>query len=429
MKSLLRKIPLLLANVVVLMTFLSLFGWVVRETTKGKPWIPHNVSRSITFFTTLPDRLMVAKAAVERLPLVFIPSPEDFEPINNLTKDVKVLMSYANANWKRTIAILNLKTGEELKTWSVERLANPHNRIMHSLMLPDSSLIYSLNGVTGVIKIDKNSERLWKQDTIAHHHAINLGVDETFWANTYSKDKGEHIYYGAQFSIDGREFPYIDNTITQFDNATGRILYHKSITEVLIENDLTHLLIKSDSPSDPLHINDIQPVLHNGPYMLKGDVLISSRTSSWMMLFRPSTGAVVKVIEGPFMSQHDVDIETDSTLIFFNNGGQTLKGDRPDKWRLSDPLIQVAPQYSGILRYHMGTGDFESIAPEIFAQNEIFSFTESLVDEIPGGGYFIEEQNSSVLWVIKDGEVQYKNILPSQHEGHHHLANWGRVMP
>ena len=139
MKSLLRKIPLLLANVVVLMTFLSLFGWVVRETTKGKPWIPHNVSRSITFFTTLPDRLMVAKAAVERLPLVFIPSPEDFEPINNLTQDVKVLMSYANANWKRTIAILNLKTGEELKTWSVERLANPHNRIMHSLMLPDSS--------------------------------------------------------------------------------------------------------------------------------------------------------------------------------------------------------------------------------------------------------------------------------------------------
>ena len=243
MKSLLRKIPLLLANVVVLLTFLCLFGWVVRETTKGKAWIPHNVSRSITFFTTLPDRLMVAKAAVERLPLVFIPSPDDFEPINNLTQDVKILMSYANANWKRTIAILNLRTGEELKTWSVERLANQHNRIMHSVMLPDSSLIYSLNGVTGLIKIDKNSERLWKQDTIAHHHAINLGADGTFWANTYSKDKGEHIYYGARFSIDGREFPYIDNTITQFDNETGRILYHKSITEVLIENDLTHLLI------------------------------------------------------------------------------------------------------------------------------------------------------------------------------------------
>ena len=163
--------------------------------------------------------------------------------------------------------------------------------------------------------------------------------------------------------------------------------------------------------------------------MKKGDVLISSRTGSWMMLFRPSTGAVIKVIEGPFMSQHDVDIETDSTLIFFNNGGQTLKGDRPDTWRLSDPIIEVAPQYSGILRYHIGTGDFERIASEVFEENEIFSFTESLVDEIPGGGYYIEEQNSSVLWIIKDDEVLYKKILPSQHEGYHHLANWGRVMP
>ena len=109
LKSILRKIPLYLANVVVLLTLLSLFGWLVRETTKGKQWIPHQVSRSITFFTTLPDRLMVAKAAVERLPLVFVPSPENFEPINELEEDVKVLTSYANANWKRTIAIINLR--------------------------------------------------------------------------------------------------------------------------------------------------------------------------------------------------------------------------------------------------------------------------------------------------------------------------------
>ena len=425
----LRKVPIFIANTVVVLTVLCAFGWVVRETTKGKQWVPHRVSRSITFFTTLPDRLMVAKVAVERLPLVYVPSPENFEPVNELEEDVKVLVSYANANWKRTIAIKNLRTGEELKTWNVDRLANPHNRIMHSLMLPDSSLIYSLTGVTGLIKIDKNSERLWKQDTIAHHHAINMGVGNTCWANTYSKDQGEHIYYGAIFNIDGREFPFIDNTITQFDVETGRILYHKSVTEILIENDLTHLLIKSDSPGDPLHINDIQPVLTDGAYMQKGDVFLSSRTSSWVMQFRPSTGEVIELIEGPFMSQHDVDIESDSTIIFFNNGGQTLKGDRPSQHRLAENLIEIAPQFSGVVRYNLASGKFERIYPELFAQNEIFSFTESLVEELPGGGYFIEEQNSSVLWVLKDGEVKYKNILASQHEGHHHLANWGRVMP
>jgi hypothetical protein len=429
MKSILRKLPLYLANLVIGLTLLSLFGWLVRESAKGKQWVPHNVSRSITFFTTLPDRLVIAKEAVERLPLIYVPSPEDFEPVNKLEEDVNVLLSYGDANWKRTIAIMNLRTGEELKTWHVDRLANPHNRIMHSLMLPDSSLIYSLNGVTGLIKIDKNSERLWKQDTIAHHHAINMGANGTFWANTYAKDKGEHIYYGAKFSIDGREFPFIDNTITQFDAETGRILYHKSVTEILIENDLTHLLIKSDSPGDPLHINDIQPVLTDSDHMKVGDVFISSRTSSWIMHYRPSTGEVIELIEGPFMSQHDVDIESDSTIIFFNNGGQTLKGERPDQHRLANDLIVVDEQFSGIQRYYLQTGTFERIEQPVFNENQIFSFTESLVDELPGGGYFIEEQNSSVLWVVKDGEVLYKNILASQHDGHHHLANWGRLMP
>jgi hypothetical protein len=82
-----------------------------------------------------------------------------------------------------------------------------------------------------------------------------------------------------------------------------------------------------------------------------------------------------------------------------------------------------------VIRYHLGSGKFERIYPELFAENEIFSFTESLVEELPTGGYYVEEQNSSVMWVLKDGQVKYKNILTSQHEGHHHLANWGRVMP
>ena len=147
------------------------------------------------------------------------------------------------------------------------------------------------------------------------------------------------------------------------------------------------------------------------------------------MHYRPSTFEVVELIEGPFISQHDVDIESDSTIIFFNNGGQTLKGERPDAHRLANDLLVVNEQYSGVQRYYLKSGRFERIYPELFTENEIFSFTESLVDALPGGGYYIEEQNSSVLWILKDGEVKYKNILPSQHEGHHHLANWGRVMP
>ena len=74
LKSFLHKLPLFLANSVIALTLLCLFSWLVRETTKGKQWVPHNVSRTVTYFSTLPDRLLVAKAAVERLPLVYIPT-------------------------------------------------------------------------------------------------------------------------------------------------------------------------------------------------------------------------------------------------------------------------------------------------------------------------------------------------------------------
>ena len=170
----LHQILASVAKSIIIATLIVAFSWLVREVTKGKEWVPHNVSRVITFVSTLPDRLDAAKQALERLPLVYVETEEDFEPVNELEEDVHILATYAPADWKRNIAIINLRTGEEVKTWTIDRLANPHNRIVHPVMLQDSSVIYALQDVTGLIKIDANGERLWKQDKIGHHHAINL---------------------------------------------------------------------------------------------------------------------------------------------------------------------------------------------------------------------------------------------------------------
>ncbi|MEY2963807.1 MAG: hypothetical protein RL754_1068 [Bacteroidota bacterium] len=429
MNRFLQRLPLFLANSVVIATLIILFGWLVREDTKGRDWIPHSVSRALTFTTTLPDRLIIAKEAMERLPLVFVPTEEDFEPINKLDEDVVILTSYANENWQRKIALINLRNGKELKSWLITRLANQHNRIVSPVMLPDSSIVYALQSTTGLIKIDKNGERLWKQSDVGQHHAINLGPDGTIWATTYTKDGSDFQYYGATFNVGGRELPFVDNAITQFDSETGEILYHKSVAEILYENDLGYLLVKSNTPGDPLHVNDVEPVLSDGPHFKQGDVFISARSGSWILHFRPSTGQVIEVITGPFESQHDVDIESDSTITLFNNNSQSLHGDRPNKWRLVDEPLTFKGGNSGLVRYYLKENRFEFIEQETFDAYKIFTFTEGLHQKLPGGGYFIEEQNSSVYYIIKDGEVLYKDVLRSQHEGHHHLANWARVMP
>jgi len=429
MKNWLQKLLLYIAGTVIGLTCVVLFSWLVRATAKGEEWVPYNLSRSLNYLSTLPEVVIEAVEGLDELPLIYVKTEEDFEPLNLLEEDIKVLTSYAHGDWKRTIALINLRTGEELKTWEITRLANSHNRIVHPVMLPDSSLIYALQGVSGLIKIDKNGERLWKQAQIGHHHAINLGHDGSVWANTYWKDGIDYLYYGGTFNFGGREMPFLDNSITQLNPEDGSIIYHKSVAEIMLENDLGYLLVKSNTPGDPLHINDIQPVLHDGPKFKRGDVFISGRSGSWILHFRPSTGKVIEVITGPFESQHDVDIESDSTITFFNNNSQSFKGERPNKWRIADDLVEFPMAVSGLVRYYLGEHRFERVEQEVFDENSIFTFTEGLHEKLPGGGYFIEEQNSSVWYVIKDGKAVYRDVLKSHHEGYHHLSNWARWMP
>ena len=51
---------------------------------------------------------------------------------------------------------------------------------------------------------------------------------------------------------------------------------------------------------DPLHLNDIEPVLYDGNYMKKGDLLLSVRNISLIILYRPSNNKILKIIEENF---------------------------------------------------------------------------------------------------------------------------------
>ena len=80
------------------------------------------------------------------------------------------------------------------------------------------------------------------------------------------------------------------------------------------------------------------------------------------------------------------------------------------------------------MSYNLRTKEFKSIGDSVFKANDIHTTTEGLVEFLNKDTYFVEEQNSGLLWVIKNDEVIYKNVIKSQHKGHHHLPNWARVV-
>ena len=66
---------------------------------------------------------------------------------------------------------------------------------------------------------------------------------------------------------------------------------------------------------DPIHLNDIEPILKDGPFWKKGDVFLSIRDQSMIVLFRPTTNKILNVIQGPFNMQHDIDIISDEEIM------------------------------------------------------------------------------------------------------------------
>ena len=94
----------------------------------------------------------------------------------------------------------------------------------------------------------------------------------------------------------------MDDAIVKLDK-NGKILYEKSVSQIFIENGLEYLLFSSGDlrfVNDPIHLNDIQPVNNDGNFWKRGDVFLSLRHQSMVILFRPSTNKIIWKGTGPF---------------------------------------------------------------------------------------------------------------------------------
>ena len=76
--------------------------------------------------------------------------------------------------------------------------------------------------------------------------------------------------------------------------------------------------------TDPIHLNDIQPIDFDGEFWKKGDVFLSLRHQSMVLLYRPSTNKIIWKGIGRFFHQHDVDILNDHKISVFNNNSKNF---------------------------------------------------------------------------------------------------------
>ena len=275
--------------------------------------------------------------------------------------------------------------------------------IRHPLFLKDSSLIFKSQYLGFIYKIDKNSNILWKSKKLAHH-SIELDENENIW--TCSVDITNESSNKMNFR---------DDAILCLDQ-NGNEKHFISLTEIFQENNLFKSFIEATpidvipAGRDPYHLNDVQPVKNDGTYWKKGDVFLSIRNKSLVTLFNPKSRKIKWIKQGPWMMNHDVNIENDSIISIFNNNRSFINSD-----------VNTS---SNVSYYNFNSQNVSFLSGQIFS-----SKSEGRQTILSNGDIFIESTNSAIYYLLDAvGNLKCKFIVPYQPDSKYaQYPGWARV--
>ena len=138
-------------------------------------------------------------------------------------------------------------------------------------------------------RVDPCGKPLWTFQDAVYHHSIEADAEGNLWIpSTFERP-----------SIASVSDTFQDNRISEI-SPSGKLLFARSVAQILIRHGYANWLF-SIPYDDPTHLNDIQPVLADGPYWKKGDLFLSLRNISTIMLYRPSTDEIVWFKRGPWI--------------------------------------------------------------------------------------------------------------------------------
>ena len=339
--------------------------------------------------------------------------------IENKRNALLVLSRYEHSLSRAVVDIVDLNNFEVIHTYKhdIDEMINqvtnieefPRIKIDQSrirfrygnpLLFENGSLI-SLNGP--LFKLDFCSNLLWINDEELFHHSIMPDHENNIWTGGRMNPKSKYV---EKFAFGD----FNDDSIIKI-NTDGKILFNKSLTEILIENNIIDKGFFLTNFHDPSYLNDIEPALTNSEYWKQGDVFISRRHDSAIIHYRPSTNKVINFIIGPFAQQHDVDIISDKEISIFNNNNFITNN-----------------EYSEVVVYNFETKTFKKLFNDQLQKENFKTTSEGLSHIFKDGSLMVEEQNHGrIILFNTKGEKEWEFVNKDKNDDIG-LVFWSRVI-
>lgn len=162
-------------------------------------------------------------------------------------------------------------------------------------------------------KTNRDGKQLWRL-AIASHHSVHVDSDGFI----YTPIRND-AYDGVAARLLQSRRPYRDDGYAVI-SPDGQVVDSGSATEILLKNGLGHYLFGVGALEwDAIHLNSVKPAPRNTEHYQTGDLLISMRHLSMVLLVRPGNQEIVWYQIGPWTNQHDADFLPDGRISVFGN--------------------------------------------------------------------------------------------------------------
>jgi len=254
-------------------------------------------------------------------------------------------------------------------------------------VLPKGDLLAITCGPPRLLKLNHDSQLLWRYDGHAHHDFAVL-PDSTICVLVRGSTSRPHLQAGA---------PLIDDNVLMLDRH-GHELASISLLKAFERSEFgARWLTDHPLPDDPdiFHTNSLEPLSREGRMQL----LLSIRSIGTLATLDVASGKIVAARAGRWHKQHEARRVGDH-LLLFDNLGMTKDANGLEQSR--------------VIELDMGTGELIWS----FSEPGFFSRGAGAQQRLSNGNTLItESENGRILEVTRDGRIVWEYMNPATVEG------------
>jgi len=261
----------------------------------------------------------------------------------------------------------------------------------HAHLFENGDILGIFNGL-GLVKLDKDSNLLWKY-TGGSHHDLHVGSDGRIYVISHRQTSDTRISRGTDI---------LEDAVTVLD-AAGNELRRVSLMEAFWNSDYASWL-RSGSISlnrrviDVFHANRIVALDDRFsdlvPAFKEGNFLLSLRNLNTLVVLDMEAERIVWSMSGMWLQQHCPSLMEDGDILLFDNQGNYG----------SSRILEVDPTTQEVEWSYSGEGE-----------DDFYSEKYGTVQRLPNGNSLIAESHfGRAMEVTPEGDIVWEFYNPAR---------------